>query len=98
MREEVSALALRIPETTADPDSVGGDALAPPPPKEPPPTACHRRPRCWFSGCCIVSVVLALAIGLGVGLAIKRWYNNKRYVPRNSITVQLQVPATGLTG
>jgi hypothetical protein len=96
---EVSTLSLRIPETTTDPasDSVGGDAVAPP--KEPPPTPCHRLPRCWFSVCCVVTVVLALAIGLGVGLAIKR--NNtaggRRYVPRNSITVQLQVPATGLT-
>ena len=94
MREDVAALSLRIPETTADPDSVGGDPLASPPPKEAPPGARRRKQCCVFWS---LAVVAALAIGLGVGLVIKRWYNSKRYVPRSSITVQLQVPATGLT-
>jgi hypothetical protein len=92
----VPALALRLPEISqgAAENSIGGDPFSHPEAAERQPF--HKRHRKRILFVCFLNVALVIGLGLGFGYFVYRAILRRR-VTRGAVTLQLKVPATGLT-
>ena len=91
----VPALSLRLPEISQGvaEGSIGGDPFSHP---EAAPQPFHKRHRKRILGVCFLKIALVIGLGLGFGYFVYRAILRRR-VARGAVTLQLKVPATGLT-